>query len=197
MVTEEDNLEVSNLVVDAGLGQIIGSFLRQMACRGEPNWQIIGYKLTPKSEGFGITGGHHFSYLEVLKGKLVIENGKTEAEPFVATFSKQGSDYIFQDMKIVGLGHLTLPTIDVALYYGFGLHSVEDNYEIVSRIAESDVNNFIILPSVHGDTCVFTYTVTSEELGRETICIRASKGAVERSLKHASSCLEKQLQNIL
>lgn len=200
MISVEDMaLEETKLVVPEGTGNIISSFLRQWACRGEASWQIIGYYLTDKANSFGLTGGVHYSSLEVLKGKFFIDG---EMHPTVqpdvsgdkplarvVTFEAKQDMYVAENMRIQGLGHLGLNTIKVALYHGFGVRKVEQNYTVIESLVGNDVRDFIVLPSKHGVTDTFTFSVSSEGYGTDIITVRATKGSLQRAVKTACSCL--------
>lgn len=194
------SLEKHDIVVEAGVGYILGSFLRQWAARADPTWEAIGYRIAPRSTGFGLSGDQQYSVLEVLKGKLVVEPGvelphsATGADgmtplPAIMTFDKSGDCFVNGPLKITGLSHLNIQTIEVAIIYGRGTRPSEENYRILEEVLGSSVRDFIVIPSNHGETCEFKFTVTSDELSHDVIHIQATPGSLKRAIKSASNCL--------
>lgn len=171
-------LERTEIQVPIDNGHLIGNTLRQFAMRGVNSWQVAAYRISGKDGSFGLSGGYSFSYLELLRGKLVSHNVNTTVTEKLCKFELSGSDYTCDGDVIKNLGKLGVPSMDVCLVYASGSRSAEQNYAVAKRLCPQDVDEFVIVPSRHTPTIKFRYEVLPYDQSHETLVIEATPGVV-------------------
>lgn len=183
------SLEKVEFRVPVDTGHLIGNTLRQFAIRGTNTWQPAAYRLGSKEGSFGFSGGFPFSSHELLRGTLVCANVKSSVLEKLCKFEKSGEEYVCEDMRLLNLGNLGVPSIDVCLVHASGARSAQQNYTVVQRVCPQDVEDFVVVPSKHTPTIAFKYEVKPYDQDEETLVIYATAGCVPMAREAAVKSL--------
>lgn len=186
------SVERFEMQVPINAGPLIGNTLRQFALRGSASWQVAAYKLSKKEGTFGLGGGYNFSYLELLKGKLICppESSLPSGNSTIVRFDLVGENYVHNGMTIVNLGKLGAPSLDVCLVYASGSRTAKQNYSVVKNISSGDVSDFVAVPSKHTSVVRFRFEVKPLTMDREILVIEASEGCVGLARDFAVTALK-------
>lgn len=185
----DTQLERVAFQVPIDTGHLIGNTLRQYAMRGTNTWQPAAYRLAGKEGSFGLGGGFPFSSLELIRGHLVSSDVKFTVPEKLCKFERNGEEYICEDMRLLNLGKLGAPSIDVCLVYASGARTASQNYAVAKRLCPQDVQDFVSVPSKHTPTVTFRYEVTPYDQNSETLCVFATPGCVKLAREAAVKSL--------
>ena len=174
----DTELEHVEFEVPINTGPLIGNTLRQFAMRGTNTWQVAAYKLGGKEGTFGLSGGHNFSYLRLLDGKLISTNVDAAITEKLCKFEFQDGLYRCGDMSITNLEKLSVPSFEACLVYASGSRTAEQNYAVVKRLVPQDLNSYFTVPSKHTLAIKFRYNVKPFDRQKETLVIEATPGVV-------------------
>lgn len=174
----DTQIERVELQVPIDTGHLIGNTLRQYAMRGTNTWQPAAYRLVGKEGSFGFSGGFPFSSNELFQGRLISSDVKFTVPEKLCKFERSGDEYICEDMRLLNLGKLGAPSLDVCLVFASGARTASQNYAVAERLCPQDVRDFISVPSKHTPTVTFRYEVTPYDQNSETLSICATLGCV-------------------
>lgn len=183
----EDVTERIELRVPVNCGHLIGNTLRQFAMRGSNTWQIAAYNLPMREGSFGFGGGYSFSYLDLLKGKLICPHEDAKDDVMVKKFQRQGDKFVCDDMTIVGLEHIDVSGLECCLVYANGSRTAAQNSMAAK---EQFADNCVAVPSKHTEAIVFKYSVEPYDKNTETIVLDATPGCVKSARQAAVTLLQ-------
>ncbi len=185
-----ENIQHVELRVPRNSGALIGNTLRQFAMRGNSTWQIIAYNIGKKEKTFGAGSDYNFSYLDLISGKLIYRNGPSSFNSKLFRFDKVGDEYVCEDMKIIGLSKLQIPSLHALLVYASGSRTAEDNYRTVKQLYPEDAVDYIVVPSRHTPAINFSYSVGTFSGDEEVLNISATSGIISDARKSAIETLQ-------
>lgn len=184
-----EELEKSKFEVPRGMGAIVANYLRQVAIRGDEQWQIAACCLGAKADGFGLAY-QPFSAIEVLNFKLNAGNFEHDG-PLVAAFLSDSKGFRYEDMYV----ETPLPiaqeikAMDVVLVKDTQGRTAEDNYKLTKRLVGSKLDDYIVVPSLHLSTEEFMYEVEEGD-NKDIVTVEATQGSYRRAVKSAYSALQ-------
>ena len=182
-------LDKIELRVPIDTGYLIGNTLRQFAMRGTNTWQVAAYRLASKEGTFGLSEGYNFSYLELLKGKLISNSVEAEEPERLCQFVRDGEVYRCEDMTIVNLEGIDAPKLEVCLVYANGSRTASQNYNVVKQLCFQNLNDFISVPSRHTPTIKFKFNIEPYDRNLETLVIESTPGVVKLAKESAVKSL--------